>query len=222
MRVFDCEAVLFDLDGTVVDTAPDLLRAVNLLRWRRGLAAMPMAGLRGQVSQGSRAMLAAAIPQFELRPPETQAALVQELLAAYGADISCDSRPFAGVTAVLDALAARRMLLGIVTNKPVELARQLLRALGLEARFQVLIGGDSLAERKPHPLPVLTACARMGVDPVRAVFVGDDARDVQAGAAAGCRTVAVAWGYVDVDTLPHWGADAVIERPDELLALIRA
>ncbi len=222
MRVFDCEAVLFDLDGTVVDTAPDLLRAVNLLRWRRGLAAMPMAGLRGQVSQGSRAMLAAAIPQFELRPPETQAALVQELLAAYGADISCDSRPFAGVTAVLDALAARRMLLGIVTNKPVELARQLLRALGLEARFQVLIGGDSLAERKPHPLPVLTACTRLGVGPARAVFVGDDSRDVEAGRRAGCATVAVTWGYSPPASIAAWGACAIIDTPAQLLDLVRS
>ena len=134
MNAFDCEAVLFDLDGTVVDTAPDLLRTVNLLRWRRGLAAMAMDALRSEVSRGSRAMLAAAIPQFELRPPETQAALVQELLAAYGADICRDSRPFAGVEAVLDALERRRMLLGIVTNKPAELARQLLTALGLDRK----------------------------------------------------------------------------------------
>jgi phosphoglycolate phosphatase len=221
VSAFDCEAVLFDLDGTVVDTAPDLLRAVNLLRWRRGLAALAMDGLRGEVSRGSRAMLTAGIPQFELRPPETQEALVQELLAAYGADICRDSRPFDGMPAVLDALEARRKLLGIVTNKPVELARQLLRALGLEHRFQVLIGGDSLAERKPHPLPVLTACTRLGVEPARAVFVGDDARDVEAGRRAGCATVAVTWGYSAATAVAGWGAAAIVDAPAQLLDLVR-
>jgi 2-phosphoglycolate phosphatase len=222
MNAFDCEAVLFDLDGTLVDTAPDLLLAVNVLRWRRGLAAMALAELRVQVSHGSRAMLAAAIPQFELRPPETQAALVQELLAAYGADICRDSRPFDGVVAVLDALAARRMLLGIVTNKPVELARQLVRGLGLESRFQVLLGGDSVAERKPHPMPVLTACTRLGVGPARAVLVGDDARDIESGRRAGCATVAVSWGYSAADKVTAWGAHAIIDTPAQLLDLVRS
>jgi 2-phosphoglycolate phosphatase len=217
-----CDAVLFDLDGTVLDTAPDLLATMNTLRSRRGLPAIALNGFRDQVSRGARAMLGVGLPGFAHLQGDALATIVDEFLAAYEEEIFRDSVLFPGMASVMNVLDARGIPMAIVTNKPVRMAERLLDAMQLSSRFAVLLGGDSLAERKPHPLPVLTACARMGVDPVRAVFVGDDARDVQAGAAAGCRTVAVAWGYVDVDALPQWGADAVIERPDELLALIRA
>jgi N-acetyl-D-muramate 6-phosphate phosphatase len=216
----ECEAVLFDLDGTLVDTAPDLLHAVNKLRWRRGLGPVTLNGFRDRVSRGARAMLTIAFEDFDRRTPEGQIALVTELLATYGDHIHRDSVLFPGMASVLAQLSDAGVLLGIVTNKPVLLAERLLDAMGLRTRFPVVIGGDSLPERKPHPLPVRTACERLGVLPERALFVGDDARDIEAGKAAGCLTVAVRWGYVQPDELPRWGADRILATPAELPALI--
>lgn len=216
----DRVAVLFDLDGTLVDSAPDLLRAANRLRAARGLPPLALAGFRGQVSRGARAMLGVAFPDFPALPAPDQQALVGELLAAYAADLHADGGLFDGMAPVLDHLAARDVALGIVTNKPLSLAEALLAAMALRPRFGIVLGGDSLAERKPHPLPVLVACEALGVAPARTLFVGDDARDVAAGRAAGCRTVAVRWGYVDGEDLDAWGADAVIAEPAELPALL--
>lgn len=214
--------MLFDLDGTVLDTAPDLLATMNTLRARRGLPAIVLKGFREQVSRGARAMLGVGLPEFAHVNGDEMARIVDEFLAAYEDEIFRDTVLFPGMAATMDVLDARGIPMAIVTNKPVRMAGRLLDAMQLSSRFPVLLGGDSLAERKPHPLPVLTACERLGVDPARTLFVGDDARDVQAGAAAGCRTVAVAWGYVDVEALPTWGADAVIDHPSELLGLIDA
>ncbi len=222
MSGWTCDAVLFDLDGTVLDTAPDLLATMNTLRSRRNLPAMAMDGFRGQVSRGARAMLGVGLPECAQAQGDELAAIVDEFLAAYESDIFRDTVLFPGMADIMDALDARAIPMAIVTNKPVRMAERLLDAMQLSNRFPVLLGGDSLAERKPHPLPVLTACERLGVEPARTLFVGDDARDVQAGSAAGCRTVAVAWGYVDAEAMPHWGADAIIEHPSELLALIRS
>lgn len=222
MKKHACDAVLFDLDGTVLDTAPDLLVAANVLRARRGLPGLGPSGFRGQVSRGARAMLAVALPDLAEVSSEAQVSVVNEFLDAYESEIHRDTVLFPGMEAVLDELEARGIKMGIVTNKPVRMAARLLDTMDLSRRFSVLLGGDSLAERKPHPLPVLTACARLDVEPSRTCFVGDDARDVQAGAAAGCVTVAVSWGYVEGQSLPAWGADAIIDAPAQLLDMIDA
>ena len=221
MKTYPCEAVLFDLDGTVLDTAPDLLAAANALRLRRGLPLLPLKGFREQVSRGARAMLAVGLPEFADMPAEIQAQIVDEFLSVYEREIHRDTLLFPGMKNLLDALEAKDIVAGIVTNKPIRMAERLLDAMDLSRRFPIVLGGDSLPERKPHPLPVLTACKRLSIDPSRVFFVGDDARDVQAGAAAGCVTVAVTWGYVDAERLPHWGADAIIDHPVELLDMIR-
>lgn len=221
MNSYPCEAVLFDLDGTVLDTAPDLLAAANALRLRRGLPVLPLNGFREQVSRGARAMLAVGLPEFADIPAPTQLQIVDEFLAVYEREIHRDTLLFPGMADVLDALDANGIAAAIVTNKPVRMAERLLDAMNLSRRFPVVLGGDSLPERKPHPRPVLTACERLGVDPARAFFVGDDERDIRAGAAAGCVTIAVTWGYVDAERLPHWGADAIIDHPAELLKMIR-
>ncbi len=212
--------LLFDLDGTLLDTAPDMLATVNTLRARRDLAPVPMAGFRDQVSRGARAMIAAGMPESASDDPQASAALVAEFLAAYQADICRHSALFPGMAQVLDALDARGVPAAIVTNKPVALAGQLLHALDLHRRFVTVIGGDSLAERKPHPLPLLVACERMGVAPGRVLMVGDDRRDIEAGRAAGSRTVAAAWGYADAGEVAAWQADVVLDRPLQLLDLL--
>lgn len=218
MTVHAPAAVLFDLDGTLVDTAPDLLAAVNELRAGEGLAPMSLAGFRWQVSRGARAMLAAGIPAFADAGDEVQQAWVARLLATYGARVYRHSTLFPGVADLLDGLRRRGIALAVVTNKPERMAVELLAAMGLADDFPVVLGGDSLAERKPHPLPVLTACERLGVAPQATWFLGDDARDVEAGRAAGSLTVAVTWGYADPGEIAGWRADRVIDDPAQALA----
>lgn len=215
-------AVLFDLDGTVLDTAPDLLHALNVLRERRDLAPFPLPGFRVRVSRGARAMLGAGLPGFVDADATQQAALVEEFLAAYTQRIYADTVLFPGMADALDRLQAHGLVFAIVTNKPEAMALDLLAAMDLRRRFPVILGGDSLRERKPHPLPLIEACTRLQVDPKQALMVGDDPRDIEAGRAAGCGTVAVAWGYAQAEELPGWNADAVIEHPAQLPALAGA
>lgn len=214
-----CRAVLFDLDGTVLDTAPDLLRALNVLRARRGLPALPEAGFRLEISRGARAMLGHGLPGFAEAGQDARMALVEEFLALYQDEVYRDTALFPGMAEVMDALDQAGIAMAIVTNKPERMALALLEAMALSPRFPVILGGDSLAERKPHPLPALTACERLGIDPRATLFVGDDPRDIDCGRAAGCRTVAVRWGYTDTADIACWGADATIAHPRELLAL---
>lgn len=207
-------AVLFDLDGTLVDSAADLLHAANRLRVQRGLDAMPMPAFRPFVSRGARAMLGASIPGFE---PDDEATL-GEFLTVYAEAVAAHSRLFPGVAELLQAIEDRGLRWGIVTNKAEGLARPLCEALGLLPRCAVLIGGDSLPERKPHPLPLLEACRRIQAAPTASLYLGDDPRDIQAAHAAGLRGVAVEWGYFDPEHPPAaWGAQRVLAEPLALL-----
>ena len=208
--------VLFDLDGTLLDSAPDMAATLNRMRAARGAPAMPLAEVRPHVSRGARAMSAAAFPELGGEvPPE----VVKEFLGIYAEELGRHGAAFDGIEAMLAALEADGARWGIVTNKPEYLARALMPSLGWEQRCGALVGGDTLAERKPHPLPALTACAQLDVDPRAAIFVGDDPRDIDCGRAAGCRTVAVRWGYTDIADIDSWGADAIIDQPQDLLAL---
>lgn len=206
--------VLFDLDGTLLDSAPDMLATVNRMRAARGTGPMPLEDLRPHVSRGARAMSAAAFPELRGEvPPE----LVREFLDVYETESGRHGAAFDGVEPLLAAIQADGARWGIVTNKPGYLARQLMPRLGWESRCAILLGGDTLAERKPHPLPLLHAASVLGAAPADCVYVGDDARDIQAARAAGMRSVAALWGYRLPDDDPAaWGADARIERVNDL------
>jgi len=212
-------AVLFDLDGTLVDSAPDLAGAGNEMRVHRGLDPLPYASFRAMVGSGARGMVAVAL---QVAPEDDAfAALRDEFLERYAARLTRESRVFAAMLPVLDALESHPLRWGIVTNKASRYTMPVLHGLGLAARAAVVISGDTTPHAKPHPAPLLEAARRMGVPPGSCVYVGDDERDVQAGKAAGMRTVAAAWGYLGVgEPITAWQADAVIDRPNELLQLL--
>jgi len=206
---------LFDLDGTLLDSAPDMLATVNAMRAARGIAPMPLHALRPFVSRGARAMSSVAFPDWDA---EAVAAAVPEFLQVYAGELGKHGQPFDGIDAMLDALEAAGSRWGIVTNKPEGLARDLLPILGWHARHGVLIGGDSLAERKPHPLPLLHAAEVMGAKPEDCVYVGDDARDIAAARAAGMRSIVALWGYRVPDDDPvAWGGDLLVDHPTDLV-----
>ena len=207
--------VLFDLDGTLLDSAPDMAATVNRMRAARGVPPMPLAELRPHVSKGARAMSAAAFPELGGEvPPE----LIREFLDVYAAELGRHGAAFDGIEAMLAALEADGARWGIVTNKPEYLARGLMPALGWETRSGVLIGGDTLAERKPHPLPLLHAAEAMGFAVADCVYVGDDERDILAARAAGMRSLVALWGYrLQHDDPLAWEADAMVEAPADLL-----
>ena len=207
--------VLFDLDGTLLDSAPDMLATVNRMRAARGRAPMALEGLRPHVSRGARAMSSAAFPDI---PSERVPDLVPEFLEVYREELGRHSRPFDGVEAMLATLEAAGARWGIVTNKPEYLAREVLPQLGWEMRCAVLVGGDSLAERKPHPLPLLHAAAAIAIEPADCVYVGDDRRDIDAARAAAMPSVVALWGYrLDADDPAAWRGDVMIDAPAQLL-----
>ncbi len=210
-------AVLFDLDGTLVDTAPDLCNAVNHVLAGLGRAAVPLARLREVVSKGGRAMLAVALPDLD---DAARDALLPPFLARYAEALAVESEPFTGVPALLDALDARGVRWGIVTNKPEALAAGVVAGMGWVARCAVLVGGDTLPLRKPDPAPLHLACERLGIDPARCLYVGDDERDVQAARAAGMPSAAALWGYRLPGEDPlQWGADHAAAVPADLHAI---
>ena len=212
-------AVLFDLDGTLVDSAPDLAGAANDMRLARGLPALPVECLRPLVGSGARGMVRAA---FE-RGPEDDGydALREEFLARYEARSMRETHVFPDVVPLLDALDAARLPWGIVTNKIERYTLPLVRHLGLAQRAAALVCGDTTAHAKPHPAPLLEAARRLAVAPAACVYVGDDLRDIVAGRAAGMGTVAAAWGYLGAgEAIERWQADAVIRHPGELPALL--
>ena len=207
--------VLFDLDGTLLDSAPDMVATLNRMLAARGRAPLALDAVRPHVSKGARAMSAAAFPELG---GEVPAELVGEFLETYRHESGRHGAPFAGIEALLEAIEADGARWGIVTNKPEYLARELLPMLGWESRSAILIGGDTLAQRKPHPLPLLHAARVLGVEPGACAYVGDDERDIQAARAAGMPSVAVLWGYrLHDDTPETWQADALVDTPAQLL-----
>ena len=207
--------VLFDLDGTLLDSAPDMLATVNRMRQARGRAPMTLDAIRPHVSRGARAMAAAAFPDVRA---EDVPGLVPEFLAFYREELGRHGRPFDGIEAMLAALEADGVRWCIVTNKPEGLARDLLPMLGWDRRSGVLVGGDSLAERKPHPLPLLHAADAIGIAPDDCAYVGDDRRDIDAARAAGMPSVVALWGYrLDDDDPAAWQGDVMVHAPQALL-----
>lgn len=208
--------VLFDLDGTLVDSLGDLHAAVEHIGATLGRAPVPIDVVRPAVSRGGRGMLAAAFPDLDEPARES---LLQPFLDHYASQIAVFTRPFDGIDAVLARIEASGARWGIVTNKAEALAHKLVDALGLLPRCAILIGGDTYPQRKPHPMQLLAACKRLDIDPAAAVYVGDDERDAVAANAAGMRAIAADWGYRDRgDDIHAWGADTVLATPHDLLA----
>ena len=207
--------VLFDLDGTLLDSAPDMAATVNRMRAARGRPPMALEALRPHVSKGSRAMSAAAFPELG---GEVPGEMIREFLDVYEQELGRHGEPFAGVAELLAAIEAAGSRWGIVTNKPEYLARQVLPKLGWDSRSAILVGGDSLPERKPHPLPLLHAAQAVGVGIADCAYVGDDERDIAAARAAGMHAIVALWGYRLPDDDPlAWGADAPAASARDLL-----
>ena len=213
------DAVLFDLDGTLLDTAGDLVAAVNTIRLEDGHEPVPFDDFRPWVSQGGLALVSLA---YELPRESTEAhSLWQRYLTAYEADISTHSGFFDGLEDVVVALETRAIPWGIVTNKPSYLTNRLLQELGMHDRPACVVCSDSAARSKPWPDPVELACETIGVDAARVLMVGDDARDVEAAHAAGALAVAAAWGYIRPGDDPlDWEAEAILQQPRDLWAWI--
>ena len=210
------QAVLFDLDGTLVDSAPDLAGAANDLRAEHGLPPLPYESLRPMVGTGARGMVGVA---FGRAPGDEGFEVLRDaFLARYEKRLLQETAVFAAMHAVLQRLEAAPLPWGIVTNKALRFASPLVQGLDLHRRSAVLIGGDSTPHAKPHPAPLLEAARQIGVDPAHCVYVGDDHRDIVAGRAAGMATLAAGWGYLGQgEAIEDWGADAVVTEPAALL-----
>lgn len=206
-------AVLFDLDGTLVDSAPDLVATVAWLRQEHALPPMELNGLAQLASRGALGLIEAG---FADRPDLDRTRLRQQFLAHYGEHLWINSQAYAGVEALLDALEARGLPLAVVTNKPTQLARALIEAAGWHGRFGCLVGGGCTPQAKPHPAPVLEACRRLGVLPSDVCMIGDDRRDIEAGRRAGSLTLAAAWGYLAGDDPAGWDAHEILATPEQL------
>jgi N-acetyl-D-muramate 6-phosphate phosphatase len=208
--------VLFDLDGTLIDSAPDLAAAANAMRRVRGLPPLPLAALRPMVGAGARGMVALALG---VRPGDPEYdGLRAEFLDTYERASLVHTAIFAAVQPVLDRLDARGQRWGIVTNKAERFTHPIVAGLGLTPRAACVVCGDTTPHSKPHPEPLFEAARRAGAPAAQCVYIGDDARDIQAGRAAGMATLAAAWGYLGQGEPVHaWRADAVLDEPAALL-----
>ena len=212
------KAVLFDLDGTLADTAPDLGRAVNHMRGTRGLPPLPLSATRPVTSLGARGLLNAG---FGITPGHSEyASMRKEFLELYERDICIETRLFPGMPELLHALEARSVCWGVVTNKAEHLARLLLKEVGLTPRCACIIGGDTTPYLKPHPAPLLSASSTIRQEAGGCLYVGDDLRDIEAGRAAGMKVAAARWGYLNGGDPASWKADWLLEQPQDVLRLL--
>ena len=213
-------AILFDLDGTVLDTAPDMVGALNRLREEHALAPLPFDAVRSSVSHGAARVVKTGFPSAD---GEHLAALQQRFLDIYRGALCRETRLFAGMDEVLDTLADWHVKSGIVTNKAAWLTDPLLEELGIRGRFACVVSGDTLAERKPHPLPLLHAAALAEVRADECIYVGDAQRDVQAAHAAAMPALVANYGYLRAEEDSRdWGGDGYLNRPLDLLDWLKA
>ena len=219
MSAGDLCAVLFDLDGTLLDTAPDFATVLNRLLDEEGRAPMAWERIRAAVSNGSRALIERAFG-IELTHPEF-ARLRERLLQLYAANLCVDTTPFPGISELLAELGARDLRWGVVTNKPLWLAEPLLQRAALLPPLQVLVCPEHVQRTKPDPEPLLLACARIGCEPAQAIYIGDHRRDIEAGRSAGMRTIAAGWGYLEPgEMVQDWQADHTVDSVADVQRLI--
>lgn len=219
MSRFAVRAVLFDLDGTLIDSAPDLGAAADRMRVARGLPSLPLDAYRHMAGAGARGMIGVAFgygpehPEFD--------ALRQEFFDNYQACMTERTRPFAEVPELVAALAQAGLPWGVVTNKSERFSLPLTRAMSLFERVATVVCGDTTPHAKPHPAPLLEAARRLNLAPADCLYVGDDERDIVAGRAAGMPTVAALYGYLGQRAdVSAWGADAIIDSPQGLLKIL--
>jgi len=215
------QAVLFDLDGTLIDSAPDLAAAVDGMRVKRGLPSLPLADYRPMAGAGARGMLGIA---FGMAPEHPEfAEFREEFFVNYEQCMTQRTRIFRGVPEMLQEIQARGLAWGVVTNKSQRFTLPLTRSMSLFDSAAVIVSGDTTPHAKPHPAPLLEAARQIGLDPGACVYVGDDERDIVAGLAAGMATVAVTYGYLGHQTdTSRWGAHAQVQSPAEFTKLLQS
>ena len=213
-------AVLFDLDGTLIDTAPDFIRCLNQLREQYGMPALPPEHIRRSVSNGARAMIRVG---FGLEPDHPEyLEKYTAFLDLYEAGVAVETRLFEGMDELLQALEEQGIPWGIVTNKPARFAVPLIEALNLANRCAALVCPDHVAQRKPHPEALFLACQQMGTEPGSGIYVGDHERDIEAGRNAGMKTIAVRYGYIEEpETIDLWQADLIADTVTDLAKLLQ-
>jgi|TARA_R100000005_G_C5003135_1_gene211172 phosphoglycolate phosphatase len=218
-RPENLRAVLFDLDGTLVDTASEFVVVVQALRAEYGLPPLEATRICASVSNGARALVTLALGTVET-DPEFEAQR-QRLLALYADVLGSSAQPYPGIPALLGALAERGIAWGVSTNKPRAFAAPLMERLDIQPSIGSLVCPDDVRERKPHPEALLRNCAELGCRPEQAIYIGDHQRDIEAGRRAGMYTVAALYGYIEADDNPAlWGADASVSSSEDLAALI--
>ena len=212
-------AVLFDLDGTLIDSAPDLGAAVDKMRVTRGLSSMPLSHYRPMAGAGARGMLGLA---FGMTPEHPDYEVMkEEFFQNYETCMTQRTFAFEGVALLIDALVARQLPWGVVTNKSKRFTEPLTQGMPLFATASVVISGDTTPHAKPHPAPLLEAAKRLRIEPARCVYVGDDERDIVAGHAAEMKTVAATYGYLGSQSdIQAWRAHAQIDAPSQLMKLL--
>lgn len=213
------DAVLFDLDGTLIDSAPDLGAAADQMRVSRGLPSLALDAYRPMAGAGARGMLSIA---FGMTPQDPLfESMREEFFRNYEQCMTQRTYVFDGVAELIGSLCQAKLQWGVVTNKSARFTEPLTQGMALFATAGAVVSGDTTPHAKPHPAPLLEAARRLGVDPLRCIYVGDDERDIQAGLAAGMGTVAADYGYLGekADTA-SWGAHARIKSPQQLLQLL--
>ena len=219
MKFQNIQAVLFDLDGTLIDSAPDLGAAVDKMRVDRGMPSLPLLHYRPMAGAGARGMIGLAFG-FTPEHPEYDA-LKEEFFCNYENCMTERTFAFEGVSQLIEALVSAKLPWGVVTNKSKRFAEPLTQAMPLFKTAAVVISGDTTPFAKPHPEPLFEAARRLGIEPTACVYVGDDERDIVAGHAAGMKTVAATYGYLGVQSdVQKWQAHANIQSPLELSKLL--
>ena len=218
ISLFLPQAILFDLDGTLIDSAPDLAAAADKLRTDRGLPSIAYERYRPMAGAGARGMLQIA---FEMKPDHADYdAYREEFYINYERNLTERTFAFKGVEALLAGIKAKKLRWGIVTNKSKRFTNPLVAQMPLLQGAAAVISGDSTPHTKPHPEPVLAAARIAGIDPAKCWYVGDDRRDIESGRAAGMATIAANWGYMGEHDVSTWGADVVLDQPAQLLAML--